>query len=686
MSLDTVLKIGKALRESEDNLKHYRYAQACPRDTKTKKYPLCISIPLDESFEPQWDMVYETPENEKSSLYYLLFKTSEKDTMVKYIFGDIYYSQESQVSNHGEPLAKSKGYYRLPDLFARAAYRNDSFNRGEADFQDILKNYDTEGSIIQLFRERFKMNIKAINTILANIPSVEYYFANPSVDIPFSILLKDHTILAEFTIRQNLKLNSSILKKMKIVNKALEKLTDEEKCILSKYAPGEIFLNFRFPGNKHWCDFKKDFEIVSKKMLSDFVDLTTNGYVMSKTLYKTLCSGNDKNDIQFPAFQIGNRHKSRVFNNDDLHNLFYAIDYSSKGRLIFGTDIKMITLPRGENLTAEDFERFLEKKDEDEVIANNNQSQQLFIVSHDRNPKITSFDFIFCKKGGKTSPEKDLIEISGIQKSQLKRIRERIETIADEVSDERKQYIKTDKDLFPLDIGYSFRQILGIPRTKMDTGKVSYEINPQYESHLLKVLPLVYTENYHHDEILLPAFIQNVEYSIRAGDPKYSFLKYDFIFLLRIQNSKNNKYMELIESKCYQIGNKLGKMSRPLKSKINSFEKNYVGLLTRRIATRDECIEFFNDINEMLIMNVNYPFGNLSAEVSSELVNLPFSEYDKEKLAFGFFEGYFKWEAPDDKEKFFSGLERYLNNYIEKEGFSEVIEKLFSVIDEERNQ
>jgi len=685
MSLDTVLKIGKALRESEGNLKHFKYVQACPQDEKTKRYPICLSIPLDDNYELQWDKVFETQENEKSSLYYFKFKSSDSDGMVKYIFGDIYYSQESKVSSQGELSKKEGGYYRLPDPLASTAYRADSFSRGEADFQDIMKTLTSDGSVIHLFREKFKANIEFINTLLSHIPAIEFYFFNPTPNISFDNFIKDTVLLKEYTIRQNLKLNHSILKKMKIESKTYEDLSDKEKSVLSKYASGEIFLHFVFPGNKQWYDFQNDFELLSKKMLSDFVEATANGFVLAKTLYKTLCSGDDKNDIQFPAFLRSNKHKSKTFCEDDLQSLFYAIAYSSNGKMIYGTDIKMIILPRGENLVAEDFERFKEKRDENEMIANN-QSQTLFFVCNDTNLKITSFDFIFCKKGGLTSPDKDLIEISGIHKSQLKKIRDRIEVISGEVTAERKKFIKTDKDLSPLDIGFSFKQILGHPRTKMDTGKVNFEISPQYQSHLLKVLPLIYTENYHHDEILLPAFIRNVEYSVRAGDSKYSFLKYDLKFLLSIQNSINNKYMEIIESRSYQIGNKLGKLSRPLKSKINSFEKNYVGLLTRRIATRDECLEFFNDINQMLVMHSNFPFGRLSAEISSELAILPLSEYDKEKFAFGFLEGYFKWEVSDDKEKFLSGLEKYLNNYAEKEDFSELIEKITSLINEERNQ
>jgi len=682
MSLDTVLKIGKALRGAEDNLKHFKYVQKCPQDNKTKKYPLCLSIPLDDNLELQWNNVCETPEKEQSSLYFLKFKTSENDSTNKYIFGDIFYAQDSKTENDRTITISEIGHYRLINLKGNKSH-TDSFDKGEADFQDILKISSAEDSIIPLFREKFKANIDLINTVLSHIPAMEYYFSNSSPHIPFDTFIKDNTLLMEYKIRQNLKLSPSVLKKMEIKNKTFEELSDEEKGQLNKHSKGEIFLHFKFPDNKQWYDFKTDFTLLSKKMLSDFVEYTDNGIVMNKTLYKTLCSGNDKNDIQFPAFLISNKYKSKAFSDDELQNLFYAISYSNNGRALSKTNIKMIILPRGKNLDAEDFERFQDKKDESEVVANN-QSQTLFIACDDTNPKITSFDFIFCEKGGK-SPDKDLIEISGIQKSQLKRIRERIETIADEISIERKKYLKTDKDLFPLNIGYSLRQILGNPRTKIDTGKVSFELSPQFQSHLLKVLPLIYTENYHHDEMLFPAFIQNVEYSVRAGDPKYSFLKYDLMFLLKIQNSKNNKYMDLLESTCYQIGNKLGRLSRPLKNKINSFEKNYVGLLTRRIATRDECLEFFNDINQMLVMHATYSFGQLSAEISGELAKLPLSEYDKEKLAFGFLEGYFKWEAPDDKEKFFSGLEKYLSNYAEKEGFSEIVEKFTSVINEERN-
>ncbi|MEG1555631.1 MAG: hypothetical protein RR356_02775, partial [Bacteroidales bacterium] len=89
MSLDTVLQIGKVLRQSKDNLKYFKYVEPCPRDSKGN-YPLCISIPIKDDFSINWEACKLTPQNEYDKLYYLKFKTSESDGSVKYIYGDIY--------------------------------------------------------------------------------------------------------------------------------------------------------------------------------------------------------------------------------------------------------------------------------------------------------------------------------------------------------------------------------------------------------------------------------------------------------------------------------------------------------------------------------------------------------------------------------------------------------------------
>jgi len=96
MSLDTVLKIGNALRNSKDSLHHFKYVEACPVD-KDGNYPFCISVPVADNFEIQWDRIEIVPENERRNLYYLRFKTSNSDSLMKYIYGDIYYLKNSSI-------------------------------------------------------------------------------------------------------------------------------------------------------------------------------------------------------------------------------------------------------------------------------------------------------------------------------------------------------------------------------------------------------------------------------------------------------------------------------------------------------------------------------------------------------------------------------------------------------------
>ena len=73
-------------------------------------------------------------------------------------------------------------------------------------------------------------------------------------------------------------------------------------------------------------------------------------------LYRTISSGDEKNDIQFPFFNNSHKYKSRVFSLDDIKNLFYAINYTEKPSIkpfylgvgAANEKIKIIVLPRGE--------------------------------------------------------------------------------------------------------------------------------------------------------------------------------------------------------------------------------------------------------------------------------------------------------------------------------------------------
>lgn len=647
MSLDTVLQIGKVLRSSDDSLKYFKYVKPCPKNLDGN-WPTCITLPLNPDFSFNWEKIKFTSEKEKNKLYYLTFKTSDSDGLVKYVFGDIYYEKKAAIKKDGTIDTSEGGYYRLDNpKHSNAAYRASSFYRGVNDYNDIINLQKREVvSLTQQFHEELGKNIKYIERILKYIPAIFHFLENKRGSDLLNFL-DDEEELKSITIYQNFQNTSkSNLKKARLPA-ALTEYTELQKSLLLDITNTAIFIHFEFPDKLHWYNFEKEMNLLNSKVLSEFVDDTPNGLVLKKTLYKTLCSGDKKNDIQFPAFIDINKHKAKNFENDSLQDLFYAIDYCSKGKLISGTDIKLIVLPRGEYLTAKDYDDFLEKRDEVKVYAKNRDSNknsidQLFdFVSNDEK-NITSFDLIFCKKGGLSSPDTDLIELSGIEKSKLRQIGERIDQISKEVALERKKSLQTEKVLNSMTIDYSFRTILGNPQTDLKTGKTTCKPNSRYQSHLLKVIPLIFSDNYSHDEVLLPAFIQNVEFCIRSGDQKFNFLKYNLKFLLKIQNTKNDRFMEISSSESYQIGLMLGGLAKNLSQEINSFEKNYVGNLTRRIGTLLDFVKLKNEIEQKLVMHdkTKYTF-HTSYDLAQRVKEFK-SRYDKEECAFGFMESYFK--------------------------------------------
>lgn len=673
MSLDTVLKIGKVLKNSDNRLKHFKYVQPCPKDKKGN-YPLCLSFKVKDDFSIDFNSVSIVPENQRDKLYYLTFKTSDRDGLVKYIYGDIFYESVGSIKDSA-PIVSEKGYYRLPNPNNSKAYQSGSFERGKADFISIIQN--NSAADLECIRIQMSKCIANIETILKYGSAVEYYFDN-NISTPFVDFLSSEESLYNFAVKNNYK---------KVPKQSLEKLDinkfpETDNSLRKKIfdMPNyRIFIHFDYNG-KHWYELKDCFNAVSSKMTEEFVEqCEDNKLVLRKSLYKNLCSGDPKNDIQFPNFSLENRNRARSFTDEEISCLFYALSYTSKGKLIYKTDIKLIVLPSGDNLTDEDYIEFQKTNNETSIANSNEYSDSLFNFVFSENKGITKFDLILCKKGGITSPDSDLVEISGIEKSKLRQTNERISDVAHQIYQERKQTINGEKELLPLSIEYSFLNILGNPFYDEKSQKVKIVENPKYQSHLIKVLPLIYLDNYVNDYVLLPAFIQNVESSIRSDDNKFAFLKYDLKFLYSIQNSKTNKYMELTETKSYKLGFKLGQMSKPLKNAIASFQKSYVGMLTRRITTKNDCIKFVNDICQKLTMHEK-AYGDACAEVCDELANLPSSEYDKDYIAFGFFEGYFKYEPNISKKNLQKRLEKILADYKNNNEFVSQFQKISEIV------
>lgn len=415
-----------------------------------------------------------------------------------------------------------------------------------------------------------------------------------------------------------------------------------------------VYLHFDFDG-KHWFDFGYELELMNEKILADFLSSTQGGYVLEKFLHKTI--GGDT-----PNFDSGAKHKVKLFNStSEVLDLIYAIDYSKKAA-INENNIKIVVLPRGKDLKAGDIEKFferpkfiesesVERAEEDlEISKSSDFDDSLFTPVIEVPADITQYDFIFSKRADSPStPDVDVLEISGIQKSNLAQLSRRIRDVRFLLDQERKKlYPKWPKSYEFLDIRSAFKNILG------DSTKGQ----KKYQSHLFKTLPKIYTGTYFQDQILLPAFISKVEYELRNDEKfgkfnEFNFFKYQFFYLLKIQNTNQDRVMELKTSKSYRAGLLLGKMAKPLSSKINSFEKNYVGMLSRRISDKRSALNFANFINEKLIMHeaTYMDVKAASVEFAKTMTEIADNEYLKNECAFGFFESYFANHKTENQEQ-----------------------------------
>ena len=203
--LETVLRIGKAFRESPTGLKHHRYVKPCPQDTDKRKI-LRLSLPVNKDFSFDFDGIKETTDENiiRDKLFYPTFKTSDADGLVKYIFGDIYYS-----------LSKGKegGYYRLGNnANKQKAYQVSSFFRGCEDFRSLETMYEAQSSkqgekgsfSVALFRQEFEKNIAFTEKIFKYQCGIsEFLESKRNEEVTFIELLSNDTVLQQLTAKRN---------------------------------------------------------------------------------------------------------------------------------------------------------------------------------------------------------------------------------------------------------------------------------------------------------------------------------------------------------------------------------------------------------------------------------------------------------------------------------------------------
>lgn len=698
MSLDTVLQIGKVLRNSENSLKYFKYVAPCPKDIKTGEWPICITIPVNSDYSFNWEGMKITPENGRESLYYLKYTTSDNDSSPKkYLFGDICYTRKSEVDKTG----KIKGVKDFGNFTFEKGQGN-AFINGLKAYEDIIDNYYSsiilpfssnerknqkailkaiisghksekqinipkrlaefssviESSIQRIkehekecelvkFHIAFEKEIEKFNQLLLYAPAFEYVITNEKEEL--ETVLTNTEALREKYLNVIRKKNPNILKRLLEKDETFELLSAETRNKMLQFADFTVFIHFEFIKDNYtisWHQFDETFKLIKNKLNSEITNNSENGFVPSKSIYRTLCSGNDKNDIQFPSFDLGKSFRSFSFkNHDQFEDFLYTGSILNKSfRRLRYTNIDMFVYPvaiDGKQISAKDYDTFFfDKKDETRLVA-----EPIFsIFQNEGTERFTRFDFVFSDSSGNTT--NDLLEISGIEKSTLRSIQKRIEALAREINQEKKDAVNFENGFNNFQIEISFRNILGNALVNSN-GKIDYKTSSKYESHLLKTLPLIYNSNYFRDDILLPSFIQVAEYIVRNIEKNsiwfnYADLKYHLKFLLKIQNIKNDKFMEITSSESYQVGFMLGGLARNLSQEINSFEKNYVGNLTRRIGNMADFIKLKNEIEQKLIMHDKTKYTFQTSYDLAQKVKEFKSRYDKEECAFGFMESYFK--------------------------------------------
>lgn len=349
MSLDTVLKIGNILRNSKEKMSFSNAVASCPKDNKGC-WPFCLCLPVDKDLNIIFDKASIVPENKRNNLYYLKYKTSGNDTSCKYMFGDIYYSVKGTLGNNGAISISEDGNYRL-------AKSQSSFDKGNADYKSICSSSDfspEEKKVFQQLRTGLAKEQILIERILKYAPAIIKYFENENVS-SFKEYIENEDNLKDICCTINKENNKKELKKS-------GKAKSEEELLRLNSA--SIFLHFSYEdsnGNeKSWYDFSNMLELVIREMQKKYVDdKNKERLVLKKSLWPTICSGDDKNDIQFPNFVLENRYKTRVFTESEIEDLFYGVSYAKKGKMISGSEYKLIVLPFGKNLKADDLKLFV---------------------------------------------------------------------------------------------------------------------------------------------------------------------------------------------------------------------------------------------------------------------------------------------------------------------------------------
>ncbi|KAF0249956.1 MAG: hypothetical protein FD167_641 [bacterium] len=258
----------------------------------------------------------------------------------------------------------------------------------------------------------------------------------------------------------------------------LEKI---DKFLREKRSKSGIYLHFNF-GGKSWYELQAEWQAINQKFLVEFFTHQQDKYVLQKFLYKTLSLGSG----QMPSFNSKNTYKVKCFSNvSEAMNLIYGINYSQRD-VIGAKGVKIIVLPKGKNLCYNDIESFFEKRKlQDEKIVEGKISREEISLENRFDglldplvrevENIEQFDLVFSRASNAGSPDTDLVEIAGLEKSFLVDLSEKIKKLSLFLQEEKNKFLSgKNKKIEYLDITTAFLNILGDKTTDKKNIKTIY--------------------------------------------------------------------------------------------------------------------------------------------------------------------------------------------------------------------
>lgn len=621
--LETLLDIGEVLRK-DNPIDTYRYFIETPNTNNEIGRKVQVwSVSVDEDFNFDIDTAKEIVGN-AGRYFTFRFKTFELDPNYRYVCGDIYYSLNKKTDRQKTITYEEYSPYRTSRSKSKSCFENIN----KKDLQHFL---ESESEIIK-FRESFSQNLEKVENFL--------------------------------------------------YERAMAILEENEG---TKESGIVLHFDFAFDNNgRSWFEREKQVEVIKKAVTKIFFDEQNGLFVMNKSLHHGISSHQE--DSQFPNFIRSNQFKTRGFTETEAESLFHAFKFVAK-ESNYGVridNLRISILPRGNlnRLTSQailDFftnedKNFSDKKLDEATDAEKSfskiikkPSEPLLVKMTENVPEsIRQFDLIFVDMSG--SAIVDSVELSGVERSFLTHLREKVKNAVDEINAEReKTEVEVSEKFQALTVANSFKHILEIPYSD---DKEGYD-EKKYQSYLLKTLPKIYSNTYHRDPILLNWLIENTELWIRRANfdkarEHFILTKFDWMFLNKIQIEGEKFMKELLESDSYNIGIKLGELCRPISWKKGSFTATHAGMLTRRISTVQGLLQFILEVEEIMCRNklATTSRRNLANELVGFVKNLEQKDYDKYFLGFGFFESYFKKLTDEDKTEVDESIEQ--NNETEE--------------------